>query len=454
MSGGQQQRVALARALAPDPDLLLLDEPLAALDVDAAPAMRSLLRRIVRDRKQTAVLVTHSALDALVLADRVVVLTEGAVVEAGPARDVLARPRSAFTARIAGLDLVPGVAAGGGLRTADGLTVAGRTRRGERRRARGRRVPARRGRGVRRPAVGQPAQRAAGAAGRAWSRWATSCGCGRPPRPGGPPWVDGLAADVTAAAVAELTVEPGADLWFVVKAAEVGDPRPCGWVVPVKERFTRPRSCVWLPRRRLATVAPRVPLPTSGRPGGGRDPPARGDPGAGRRHDDTQGYIVRAASPAAAASAAGDVGARPVQTYASAFVGLRRPAHAPTSCGGCGPTRACWASSRTGRWRSTPPPLAEGTQDNPPNWGLDRIDQRGLPARRPLHDPGHGPRRHRLRARHRRRHPPPRLRRPREPARQLRRRDDRRLRRPRHRRRRDRRLHGPRRGEGAPPSSR
>ena len=77
MSGGQQQRVALARALAPGPGLLLLDEPLAALDVDAAPAMRSLLRRIVRDRKQTAVLVTHAALDALVLADRVVVLGDG-----------------------------------------------------------------------------------------------------------------------------------------------------------------------------------------------------------------------------------------------------------------------------------------------------------------------------------------------------------------------------------------
>ena len=125
LSGGQQQRVALARALAPDPDLLLLDEPLAALDVDAAPAMRSLLRRIVRDRKQTAVLVTHSALDALVLADRVVVLTEGRVVEEGPAREVLARPRSPFTARIAGLDLVPGVAARRGLRTADGTIVAG-----------------------------------------------------------------------------------------------------------------------------------------------------------------------------------------------------------------------------------------------------------------------------------------------------------------------------------------
>jgi molybdate transport system ATP-binding protein len=220
MSGGQQQRVALARALAPDPDLLLLDEPLAALDVDAAPAMRSLLRRIVRDRKQTAVLVTHSALDALVLADRVVVLTEGRVVESGPARDVLARPRSAFAARIAGLDLVPGVAAADGLHTADGLTVAGHldgVAEGE---------PA--------VAVFPPVAVAVYADPPSGSprnvlpvRLAAMEPVGdlvrlrATARPGGPSWVDGLAADVTAAAVAELMVEPGADLWFVVKAAEV-----------------------------------------------------------------------------------------------------------------------------------------------------------------------------------------------------------------------------------------
>ena len=221
MSGGQQQRVALARALAPDPDLLLLDEPLAALDVDAAPALRSLLRRIVRDRKQTALLVTHSALDALVLADRVVVLTEGRVVETGPARDVLARPRSPFTARIAGLDLVPGVVAGGGLRTADGTDRGGPPGRGERRRAGASpcsRPP---------PSPCTPSRRRAARATCCPVRLAALEPVGdlvrlrAVARPGGPPWVDGLAADVTAAAVAELVVEPGADLWFVVKAAEV-----------------------------------------------------------------------------------------------------------------------------------------------------------------------------------------------------------------------------------------
>jgi molybdate transport system ATP-binding protein len=221
MSGGQQQRVALARALAPGPGLLLLDEPLAALDVDAAPAMRSLLRRIVRDRKQTAVLVTHTALDALVLADRVVVLGEGAVVEEGPTREVLARPRSAFTARIAGLDLVPGVVVGGALRTADGLTVAGRV------------VDAEDGEPA--VAVFPPSAVAVyadppGGSPRnvlpvrlaAVEPFGAVVRLRAAPRPDGPQWTDGLAADVTPAAVADLAVEPGADLWFVVKATEVG----------------------------------------------------------------------------------------------------------------------------------------------------------------------------------------------------------------------------------------
>jgi len=218
MSGGQQQRVALARALAPGPELLLLDEPLAALDVDAAPAMRSLLRRIVRDRKQTALLVTHSALDALVLADRVVVLTAGRLVEQGPTREVLARPRSPFTARIAGLDLIPGVACPDGLRTSDGLLVSGHAEgvdEGE---------PAV---AVFPPsAVAVYATRPEGSPRNVLSvRLAAIEPRGDTVRlraGGGPSWVDGLAADVTPAAVADLAVEPGAELWFVVKATEVG----------------------------------------------------------------------------------------------------------------------------------------------------------------------------------------------------------------------------------------
>ncbi|MCE3550515.1 ATP-binding cassette domain-containing protein [Pseudonocardia sp. RS11V-5] len=224
LSGGQQQRVALARAIAPEPDLLLLDEPLAALDVDAAPAMRSLLRRVIRDGKQTAVLVTHSALDALVLADRVVVLGRGRVVEQGPTRDVLGRPRSAFTARIAGLDLIPGVHEAGALRASDGTVIAGRD--GEAGEPIGTGDPA--------VAVFPPSAVAVYADEPHGSprnvlpvRLASIEPRGdivrlrAAPRDGGPEWLDGLAADVTPAAVADLAVEPGCPLWFTVKATEV-----------------------------------------------------------------------------------------------------------------------------------------------------------------------------------------------------------------------------------------
>ncbi|MEG9226047.1 sulfate/molybdate ABC transporter ATP-binding protein [Aeromicrobium sp. Sec7.5] len=106
LSGGQAQRVAVARALAAEPEVLLLDEPMAALDVDAAPVVRQVLRATLAER--TVLLVTHDPVDALLLADRVVVLQRGRVVEEGPSHEVLTRPRSAFAARVAGLNLVAG----------------------------------------------------------------------------------------------------------------------------------------------------------------------------------------------------------------------------------------------------------------------------------------------------------------------------------------------------------
>ena len=125
LSGGQAQRIAIARALAADPALLLLDEPMAALDVAVAPALRQLLRKVLRDAGRTALLVTHDLIDALSLADRVVVLDAGRIVEDGPTRTVLARPRSGFAARIAGVDLITGTAATHGLLTPDGVRIQG-----------------------------------------------------------------------------------------------------------------------------------------------------------------------------------------------------------------------------------------------------------------------------------------------------------------------------------------
>jgi molybdate transport system ATP-binding protein len=123
LSGGEAQRVAVARALAAEPALLLLDEPMAALDVAVLPALRQTLRRVLADR--TAIMVTHDPLDALLLADRVVVLSGGRVVEQGPSSEVLSRPRSPFAARLAGLNLVAGTWRDGSVQTAEGLRVHG-----------------------------------------------------------------------------------------------------------------------------------------------------------------------------------------------------------------------------------------------------------------------------------------------------------------------------------------
>jgi molybdate transport system ATP-binding protein len=123
LSGGQAQRVAIARALAAEPRLLLLDEPMAALDVAVQPALRQTLRRVLEGR--SVLLVTHDVLDALLLADRVVVLEGGRIVEHGRAAAVLTHPRSAFAARIAGLNLVTGTWRDGAVHAAGGVEVAG-----------------------------------------------------------------------------------------------------------------------------------------------------------------------------------------------------------------------------------------------------------------------------------------------------------------------------------------
>ncbi|WP_148574413.1 sulfate/molybdate ABC transporter ATP-binding protein [Nocardioides caldifontis] len=210
LSGGQAQRVAVARALAAEPRLLLLDEPMAALDVAVTPALRQTLRRVLAGR--SVLLVTHDALDALLLADTVVVVDGGRVVERGPAAEVLARPRSDFAARVAGLNLLRGTWRGDAVHTANGLAVHGRAT-----------GPA--------PADGDPAVAV-------FSPSAVSVF--REP-PGGSPRnalasvvtdvephgdrirlrAGEVSADVTAQAAAELDLAPGARVTFTVKAGEV-----------------------------------------------------------------------------------------------------------------------------------------------------------------------------------------------------------------------------------------
>jgi molybdate transport system ATP-binding protein len=113
LSGGQQQRVALARALARDPLLLLLDEPLAALDAPTREALRLELRSLLARLETPAVVVTHDRTEALVLADRVAILIDGRLRQIGPAADVFNRPVDRDVARATGVEtVVHGIVAG------------------------------------------------------------------------------------------------------------------------------------------------------------------------------------------------------------------------------------------------------------------------------------------------------------------------------------------------------
>ena len=102
LSGGQQQRVALARALITEPQLLLLDEPLSALDPFLRIGMRTELKRLQRDLGISFLHVTHSQEEALALADLVVVMNEGKIAQAGSPRDIFAKPNNEFVARFIG----------------------------------------------------------------------------------------------------------------------------------------------------------------------------------------------------------------------------------------------------------------------------------------------------------------------------------------------------------------
>jgi molybdate transport system ATP-binding protein len=122
LSGGQQQRVALARALVRRPRLLLLDEPLSALDVPTREQLRRELRRLLAGLGVPTLLVTHDRVEALALGDSVIVLDDGLVCQFGPVQEVFTRPASTAVARIVGVETVEPARV---LAVADGLaTVA------------------------------------------------------------------------------------------------------------------------------------------------------------------------------------------------------------------------------------------------------------------------------------------------------------------------------------------
>lgn len=216
LSGGQAQRVAIARALAAEPRLLLLDEPMAALDVTAAPEVRQVLRRVLRGTGRCAVLVTHDPLDALALADQVVVLEAGRVAERGPAQQVLSSPKSAFGARLAGLVLIPGTITADGLATADGTVVHGLV------------TGAVGEHGVALFSPSVVSVHASDPGGSPRNRWSATVLDVVPrgevvrvrARPDAPAGHDVL-ADITVAAAAELDLAPGGPVHLVVKATAV-----------------------------------------------------------------------------------------------------------------------------------------------------------------------------------------------------------------------------------------
>ena len=126
LSGGQRQRVAMARAIVTRPRVLLLDEPLSALDKALRVEMQVELKRIQREVGITTIFVTHDQEEALVLSDRIGILKDGKLVREGPPREVYNDPGTAFAARFLGdANLLKGLPEPGGLRLADGTLVPG-----------------------------------------------------------------------------------------------------------------------------------------------------------------------------------------------------------------------------------------------------------------------------------------------------------------------------------------
>lgn len=211
LSGGEAQRVALARALITDPDMLLLDEPLAALDVTTRTSLRRLLRSRLAEFAGPRLLITHDPTEAFLLADMIYVIEAGRVTQVGTADDIRLRPRTAYVADLAGANLFEGVAHDGVVHVGDHrLVVADQHTDG--------------------PVLGTIHPRAIAL---------------YPERPQGSPrntWLSSVAlvedlgervraqlgdplpitAEVTPAGAASLGLAPGASVWVSIKATEIG----------------------------------------------------------------------------------------------------------------------------------------------------------------------------------------------------------------------------------------
>ncbi|MFN8074579.1 MAG: ABC transporter ATP-binding protein [Kineosporiaceae bacterium] len=224
LSGGQAQRVALARALAARPDVLLLDEPFAALDAATRRDVRAHLREHLAGFSGPVVLVTHDPLEALLLADRIAVLERGRLTQLGTPADVARRPASAYVARLMGLNLfrgtLSGAAGGPGVTLATGATLAVTLDPDEAAPPVGAEVLV----AVSPSSIAVHRSRPEGSPRNVWRgrvaglepltdrvRVAVEEADGVP----------AVLADLTPAAVAQLALVPGSDVWVSVKATEV-----------------------------------------------------------------------------------------------------------------------------------------------------------------------------------------------------------------------------------------
>ena len=212
LSGGQAQRVALARALAGQPELLLLDEPLSALDAGTRLDVRAELKRHLADFTGPCLLVTHDPLEALVLADRLIVLEGGRIVQEGTPARIARQPATDYVAKLVGLNLYAGRADGAQVKLTGGgdFVVADQDARGDVLVA------------VRPSAVVVSTERPEhGSARNTWPARITGLTLladrvrldleGQP----------SALVDVTPAAVAELSLQPGSRVWLTTKATDL-----------------------------------------------------------------------------------------------------------------------------------------------------------------------------------------------------------------------------------------
>lgn len=212
LSGGQAQRVALARALATNPKLLLLDEPLAALDASTRVHVRAELRRHLTTFEGARVLITHDPIDALILADRLVIVEDGRITQAGTPTDITSRPATRYVADLVGINLLHGRLDGTTVHLDDGgeLTVADDD------------VP----RGdvalaIRPQAIALYAERPDGSPRNVWAATVADLEADRDRirvRLAGP---ISVTAEVTATAAHTLDLRPGQPVWASIKAVDL-----------------------------------------------------------------------------------------------------------------------------------------------------------------------------------------------------------------------------------------